>query len=230
MLAAATDFLPCFQTLICGGLMRYSKEHKGETHARIVQKASVRIREKGVHGVGVAALMQEAGLTHGGFYKHFSSREDLLIEAVSYAMDRSMVRWRKNAEEAPPDQRLPDIIKTYLAPAHCEDPGTGCAIAALGAEIARESDRTREVFAEKLDEMIGVLADQFPDPALMQDEASRRRKAMMILSVMTGALLLARAAGGGSFSAEILEAGQEAALAGMSDPKPVAKSRGKAKG
>ncbi len=85
--------------------MRYSREHKLETHARIVKKASVRLREKGAHGVGVADLMKEAGLTHGGFYAHFDSREALVIEAFAYAMDRSTERWRKLAELIPPEKR-----------------------------------------------------------------------------------------------------------------------------
>ena len=77
--------------------MRYSREHKLETHARIVKKASVRLREKGAHGIGVADLMKDAGLTHGGFYAHFDSREALVIEAFAHAMDRSTERWRKIA-------------------------------------------------------------------------------------------------------------------------------------
>ncbi len=91
--------------------MRYSKEHKQETHARIVKKASVRLREKGAHGIGVADLMKEAGLTHGGFYAHFDSREALVIEAFAYAMDRSTERWRKVAEQTPPDKRLATIVE-----------------------------------------------------------------------------------------------------------------------
>ena len=79
--------------------MRYSREHKQETHDRIVKKASVRLREKGAHGIGVADLMKEAGLTHGGFYAHFDSREALVIEAFAYAMDRSIERWRKLADQ-----------------------------------------------------------------------------------------------------------------------------------
>src|SRR3979490_3169325 len=89
-----------------GTPMRYSKEHKLETHARIVKKASVRLREKGAHGVGVADLMKEAGLTHGGFYAHFDSREALVIEAFADAMDRSTERWRKLAEQTPPGKRV----------------------------------------------------------------------------------------------------------------------------
>src|SRR5580658_4691974 len=99
-------------------LMRYSKEHKSETHARIVKKASVQLREKGAHGVGVADLMKEAGLTHGCFYAHFDSRDALVIEAFDHAMDRSTERWRKLGEQTPLDQRLAAIVNAYLTPLH----------------------------------------------------------------------------------------------------------------
>src|SRR5579863_9869134 len=98
--------------------MRYSREHKLETHARIVKKASVRLREKGAHGIGVADLMKDAGLTHGGFYAHFDSREALVIEAFAHAMDRSTERWRKQSEEAPAEKRLSAIVNGYLSPLH----------------------------------------------------------------------------------------------------------------
>ena len=142
--------------------MRYSKEHKQETHARIVKKASVRLREKGAHGIGVADLMKEAGLTHGGFYAHFDSREALVIEAFAYAMDRATERWRKMAEQTPPEKRFSAIVETYLTPVHRDDPGHGCAVPALGAEIARESPKTRKAFAAKLEQMIDMMADQIP--------------------------------------------------------------------
>src|SRR5207244_11077821 len=105
--------------------MRYSREHKQETHDRIVKKASVRLREKGAHGIGVADLMKEAGLTHGGFYAHFDSREALVIEAFGYAMDRATERWRKVAEQTPADKRLSTIVASYLTPLHHADPGHG---------------------------------------------------------------------------------------------------------
>ena len=139
--------------------MRYSREHKLETHARIVKKASVRLREKGAHGIGVADLMKDAGLTHGGFYAHFDSREALVIEAFAYAMDRSTERWRKLAEQTPPDKRLATIVDSYLTTLHRDDPGHGCAVPTLGAEIARESPKTRKAFAAKLEQMIDMLAD-----------------------------------------------------------------------
>src|SRR6202045_2939335 len=143
--------------------MRYSREHKLETHARIVKKASVRLREKGAHGIGVADLMKEAGLTHGGVYAHFDSRDALVIEAFAYAMDRGTERWRKIAEQTPADKRLATIVETYLTPVHRDDPGHGCAVPTLGAEIARESSKTRRAFAAKLDQMIDMVADQVPD-------------------------------------------------------------------
>src|SRR5258708_10332345 len=129
--------------------MRYSKEHKQETHARIVKKASVRLREKGAHGIGVADLMKEAGLTHGGFYAHFDSREALVIEAFAYAMDRSTERWRKIAEQTPPDKRLATIVASYLTPVHRDDRGHGFAVPTLRGEIARESPQTRRACTAK---------------------------------------------------------------------------------
>jgi TetR/AcrR family transcriptional repressor of nem operon len=199
--------------------MRYSREHKLETHARIVKKASVRLRERGAHGIGVADLMKDAGLTHGGFYAHFDSREALVIEAFVYAMDRSMERWRKLAEQTPPDKRLVTIVDSYLTAVHRDDPGHGCAVPTLGAEIARESPKTRKTFAAKLDQMIEMLAAQVPG---VPHKAARKR-ALATLATMTGTLVLARIAGNGDFSDEVLGAGRDAVLARASAPKRVAK-------
>jgi TetR/AcrR family transcriptional repressor of nem operon len=209
--------------------MRYSKEHKLETHARIVKKASVRLREKGAHGVGVADLMKDAGLTHGGFYAHFDSREALVIEAFTHAMDRSTERWRKLAEQTPSDKRLAMIVDSYLTPVHRDDPGHGCAIPTLGAEIARESPRTRKAFAAKLEQMIDMLAAQVPNGS----SKAARKQAMAVIATMMGTLVLARVAGNGEFSDEILGAGRDAVLgrAAPSKPrlrKPAAKKAAKA--
>jgi len=202
--------------------MRYSKEHKQETHARIVKKASVRLREKGAHGIGVADLMKEAGLTHGGFYAHFDSREALVIEAFAYAMDHSTERWRKVAEETPPEKRLSTIVETYLTPIHRDDPGHGCAVPTLGAEIARESPKTRKAFAAKLEAMIDMIADQIVDVP----RKSARKQAVAALATMMGTLVLSRIAGNGEFSDEILAAGREAVVSrAAAAKKPVAKSK-----
>jgi TetR/AcrR family transcriptional repressor of nem operon len=188
--------------------MRYSREHKQGTHARIVRKASVRLREKGAHGIGVADLMKEAGLTHGGFYAHFDSREALVIEAFNYAMDRSTDRWRKMAEQTSPEKRFAAIVESYLTTIHRDDPGHGCAVPTLGPEIAREGPKARRAFAAKLDEMIEMMADQVPE--LPRKVA--RAQAIAALSTMAGALVLSRVAGTGEFSDEILGAGREAVL------------------
>jgi TetR/AcrR family transcriptional repressor of nem operon len=199
--------------------MRYSREHKLETHARIVKKASVKLREKGAHGIGVADLMKDAGLTHGGFYAHFDSREALVIEAFSAAMDGSIERWRKLGDRAPADKRLAAIVEGYLTPVHRDDPGNGCAIPSLGAEIARESPKTRKAFAAKLDQMVDALAAQISG---VSGKAARKR-AMAAIATMMGTMVLARVAGNGDFSKEILEAGQEAALGRSATGKPALK-------
>jgi TetR/AcrR family transcriptional repressor of nem operon len=199
--------------------MRYSKEHKQETHERIVKRAAMRLREKGAHGIGVADLMKEAGLTHGGFYAHFDSREALVIEAMEHIMQRSTERWRKLGEQAPPEKRLATIIDSYLNSAHRDDPGHGCAIPTLGAEIARESPKTRRAFAAKLEQMIDMLASLIPD---LPPKAARKQ-AMATISTMMGALVMARIAGNGEFSDEILAAGREAILNRVAAPKPTAR-------
>lgn len=188
--------------------MRYSKQHKAETHARIVKNASVKLRQKGAHGIGVADLMKDAGLTHGGFYAHFESREALVVEAFAYAMDRSIERWRAKAEQMLPEKRLAAIVDSYLTPVHRDDPGHGCALPSLGAEVARESPKTRRAFAAKLEQMIDMIADQISD--VPRKEA--RKQAMASLATMAGTLVLARVAGTGELSSEIMASGREAVL------------------
>ena len=210
--------------------MRYSREHKLETHARIVKKASVRLREKGAHGIGVADLMKDAGLTHGGFYAHFDSREALVIEAFAHAMDRSTERWRKLAEQTPPEKRLATIVNSYLTTVHRDDPGHGCAVPTLGAEIARESPKTRRAFATKLEQMIDMLAEQLPGatPKTVHNKAARKQ-AMATLATMMGTLVLSRIAGSGEFSDEILGAGRDAVLGRATSPARAAKPKAIAK-
>jgi TetR/AcrR family transcriptional regulator, transcriptional repressor for nem operon len=203
--------------------MRYSREHKARTHARIVKRAAVKLREKGAHGIGVADLMKDAGLTHGGFYAHFDSREALVIEAFTHAMDHSTEYWRKLSQSSPPEKRFSKIVNGYLAPPHRDDPGHGCAVPALGAEIARESARTRRVFASRMNQMIDLLAEQIHGVS----PKTARKQAVAAIATMTGALVMSRIAGSGEFSDEILGAGREAVL-GRTKPaatKPAKKSR-----
>jgi TetR/AcrR family transcriptional repressor of nem operon len=199
--------------------MRYSREHKQETHARIVRKASVRLREKGAHGVGVADLMKEAGLTHGGFYAHFPSRDALLNEAFAYAVDRSGEHWHKICDQLPPEKRLATLIDSYLTPLHRDNPGHGCVMASLGAEIARESARTRKAYAAKLEQMIDRIAEQIPD---LPRKAARKQAAATLATLM-GTIVLSRIAGNSGFSDEILAAGRDAALSGAAQARTAAR-------
>jgi TetR/AcrR family transcriptional repressor of nem operon len=204
--------------------MRYSREHKQETHDRIVKKASVRLREKGAHGIGVADLMKEAGLTHGGFYAHFDSREALVIEAFIYAMDRSMEHWRKITDEVAPEKRLALVAEAYLSALHRDNPGHGCSIPALGAEIARESPKTRKAFAGKLDEMVEMMADCIPN----LPRKAARKQAISTLATMAGTMLLARIAGAGELSDEVLKAGRDGVLeSAKREPKMTAAKKPK---
>ena len=185
--------------------MRYSKEHKIETHARIVTKAATRLREKGLHGVGVADLMKDAGLTHGGFYAHFESREALVIEAFSQTMDASIRSWRDSVKDVPPDERLAQLVGNYLTARHRDTPARGCAVPTLGPDVVRESPKTRRAFAGKVEEMIDGIAAFLPD--VSPEEA--KRQAIVALSTMIGTLLLSRVAGTGQLSDDILKTGRE---------------------
>lgn len=199
--------------------MRYSKDHKAETHERIVKNASVRLRESGAASIGVADLMKEAGLTHGGFYAHFASRDALIGEAFAHAMDQTVKRWRKRAEEAQEGKELASIVTRYLTPQHRDDVGNGCALPSLGAEVLRADLKTRKAIAAKLEEMIDIISEQMP----AQTTKAARREAIGTLATMMGSLLLARMAGAGEFSEEILAAGRQSILQGEASAKPRAK-------
>lgn len=207
--------------------MRYSKDHKADTHARIVKTASVRLREKGPAGIGVAELMKESGLTHGGFYAHFDSRDALIDEAFAHAMEGIARRWRRRADSAPEGKELDAIVSSYLTVQHRDDVGNGCLLPALGAEIARADSKTRKAFTACLEDMVDVVAGEIAD---MSPKAARQR-AMSIVAVMMGSLLLSRATGNSELSSDLLEAGRQSALAlgkqgdGTKKPARQAKAR-----
>lgn len=196
--------------------MRYSKDHKAETHERIVKNASVRLREGGAASIGVAELMKEAGLTHGGFYAHFASRDALIDEAFAHAMELTARRWRKRAELAPKGKELASIVNGYLTAQHRDDVGNGCALPSLGAEVLRAGPKTRKAVAAKLEEMIDSISENMP----AQTAKAARRDAISALATMMGTLMLARMAGVGEFSEEVLAAGRQGILQGEAAAKP----------
>jgi TetR/AcrR family transcriptional regulator, transcriptional repressor for nem operon len=180
--------------------MGYSKAQKARTHKRIVAIASRRFREKGLAGFGIAELMKEAGLTVGGFYKHFDSRDALVAEAVSSAFADWQRRVDATASGGPPVSYA-KLIDDYLSDAHRKSPGTGCAYSALAPEIARCDKRTRALTTEQVRNDLDLVAGLLPG----KDNRAARSRAILIFSALVGAMSLARAVSDESLSREILK-------------------------
>jgi TetR/AcrR family transcriptional repressor of nem operon len=176
--------------------MNTSANRKQQTHEHIVQTAAAIIRRTGYDGTGVADIMKEAGLTHGGFYAHFESRTQLLAEALECATGDSMARMRRRVERDEPADALRKFVDSYLSDAHVAAPETGCTLAALGTETPRQAPEVREVAARRLKEMIDLVTRQMPESARPDD-------ALGVLSCLVGAMVLSRAADDKRLSAAI---------------------------
>jgi TetR/AcrR family transcriptional repressor of nem operon len=180
--------------------MGHSQTQKTKNHERIVRTAAKRFREKGLAGVGIADLMQEVGLTVGGFYKHFDSRDDLVVEALRYALNNR----RGQADAAAsggPRLTYAKLVDDYLSEEHRDHPGSGCVISALVAEIARGDKRTRALLTEEIRRALQSIADLTPG----EDEGPARSAAILTLSAMVGAIGLSRAVSDEALSREILK-------------------------
>src|ERR1700729_553053 len=123
--------------------MRYSTEHKAETHQKIVKDASRRVRSEGMTGAAVSAVMRDAGLTHGGFYKHFESKDELLLESVSEAFRDIGDTLVRVAEQSRPESAWKAIVKAYLSLEYCDHPERGCPLPALAPELTRVDQKMR---------------------------------------------------------------------------------------
>src|SRR6266550_540630 len=180
--------------------MGHSRVEKEKTHKRIVKIASQRFREKGVAGVGIADLMKEAGLTVGGFYKHFDSRDDLVAEAVSSAFGT----WNRQVDAAAsggPPLTYSKLIDDYLNEAHRDDPGTGCAYSALAGEISRSDKNTRALASEQIRNDLQLIASLLRG----KNRRAARSRAILTFSALVGAMSLARAVSDQALSREILK-------------------------
>ncbi|HTR74062.1 MAG TPA: TetR/AcrR family transcriptional regulator [Solirubrobacterales bacterium] len=176
--------------------MGHSRHEKADSHRRIVKVAARKMRESGTEGPGVAEIMKAAGLTHGGFYKHFDSRDDLVAEAVEAATAEGLEGFEEATEGAA--DPLAAFVDRYLSPGHRDDPGSGCAVVALGADAARADDRVRAVYRAQVERYIAELEE------LMGGGADVRRRAIAAVTSMVGALLVARAVDDADLSDEIL--------------------------
>ena len=181
--------------------MKVSREQAAKNRERILDAAAQLFRERGFEGIGVADLMNAAGLTHGGFYGHFSSKEDLIAQACARALERSHEKWTKRAQRAP-DEALSSIARDYLSTRHRDDPGTGCFLAALGSEAARHGPGVRRTVTEALRSSFEVLARLFPG----NSAEVKRRRAIANYASWVGAMILARAVDDRVLSKEILDA------------------------
>jgi TetR/AcrR family transcriptional repressor of nem operon len=180
--------------------MGYSKAQKAKTHERIVKLAAKRFREEGLAGIGIAELMKEAGLTVGGFYKHFNSRDDLVAEALNSAFGT----WERRVEAAKsggPPVFYEKLIDDYLSEAHRDNPGTGCTFSALAPEIARTDKRTRALTSQQVRNDIQLIAALRP----AKDKRAARSSAILTFSALVGAMALSRAVSDETLSREILK-------------------------
>lgn len=168
--------------------MRYRPDHKAEIHQQIVKDASRRVRTEGMTGAAVSNVMRDAGLTHGGFYKHFESKDALLLESLREGFSEIADILVHAAERSRPGEEWKAIVKTYLRPEMCDHPGHGCPLPALAPELARASSGMKaEIVAELVkyrDRMLPFMPGR--------RTADRERAFFAIFSTMTGAIAIAR--------------------------------------
>jgi TetR/AcrR family transcriptional repressor of nem operon len=171
--------------------MPWTKEHKSATRTRILDAASAALRRKGVAGVGVAEMMDAAGLTHGGFYSHFRSKDDLVAQAFAYASGQSGARLQAAADKAPDGAKLRAVADTYLTPSHARHPERGCPVSTVGPDLVRGVGEGRAACATAIRERLAWLEDLAEG-----DTADERRSAAAgTYAAMLGAIFIARALG-----------------------------------
>ena len=170
-------------------MKRAATRSKEATHDRIVDAAARAIRRSGYNGTGVADIMKDAGLTHGGFYAHFPSREAMLAEAADRAGSESVAMMECIAATSPPPQALEAMMQAYLSKAHVEGVETGCATAALCSEMPRQAPEVRRAATRRIKEMIDLVARYSPQ----WGQPGAHERALFTVATMVGALVLARA-------------------------------------
>lgn len=181
------------------------KTAKEATHERIVETAARAIRRTGYDGTSVADIMKEAGLTHGGFYAHFASREAMLAEAADRARADAVAAAARLAAATSPQKSLQAMLDMYLSEAHVQGVENGCALAALGSEMPRQAPEVRRAATRHIKEMIDVVARQLPE----WGQQGAHQQALVTMSTMVGALLLARAVDDAKLSTALCDAARK---------------------
>jgi TetR/AcrR family transcriptional repressor of nem operon len=168
--------------------MRYRPEHKAEVRQKIVKDASRRVRAEGMNGAAVAAVMRDTGLTHGGFYKHFESKDELLMESLGEAFRDITDKLTLAAEQSRSVPAWKAIVKSYLSLEYCDHPDRGCPLPALAPELARVDEKMRgRIFAELVN-----YRDRMAPLMPGRRAADKERAFFVIFSAMTGAVEIAR--------------------------------------
>src|SRR5580693_1750266 len=175
-------------------LLNMPKKTKTHTHTRILKVAARRFRELGLDGIGVADVMKQAGVTVGAFYKHFKSRDELVVEALGTAF-KDLDAWEEHAET------LAQVLENYLTEAHRDNPGAGCAMGALLGDMSRASKSARTVYTARVKRSLVFTAGLLPS----KKNADKRGRALLILSSLLGAINLSRAVSDPNLSREILD-------------------------
>jgi len=185
--------------------MRYSPEHKKETHERIIRTASRHFRKRGEDGVAISELMSKLDLTHGGFYKHFASKEQLLLEALTRAFEEEENRFTEAVSKAKPGTELRTLIENYLSLEHCANVADGCPMAALASEMARLPRTVRKEIDQALKRRVKSIAKFLPGTT----ERQRERNCMALLSGLIGTMSVARALADPEARRVVLEASRD---------------------
>jgi TetR/AcrR family transcriptional repressor of nem operon len=180
--------------------MRKSNLEAAETRQRIVAAASAEFRSNGIDGTGLAALMAAAGLTHGGFYKHFESKEQAVEESIALGIESMAESWRETIACKPGPGGLQTVISDYLSIAFRDDKAGGCPFAALGSDLARSGDAVREAATNGFLDMVDIIAGQLEG----MTPAAARKHALWMMSAMIGAVTMARVVTDADLSATIL--------------------------
>jgi TetR/AcrR family transcriptional repressor of nem operon len=186
--------------------MRYSESHRDETHTKILKLAGRALRMKGPGGVAVAEVMKEAGLTHGGFYAHFKSKDALIAEALAGVFVQARKKFAAAVEGLPPRHALAAYIDFYVSPRHRDGREHGCPLTALNSDMPRQSKHVREVFGAGMDSLILGMRTLIENAKVPGDAASL---APSVISAMVGAVSVARSVPDKQLSDEMLANARE---------------------
>jgi TetR/AcrR family transcriptional repressor of nem operon len=185
--------------------MKRSKAETAETRKKIVTAASRLFRRDGIHATGLAEIMTAAGLTHGGFYRHFTSKDQLVAEAFGAGSDDLCQIVATVAGDKAGKRAAKAIIDNYLSPKHKDSPGKGCPFASMGAELARADDSTRSLVSENFLKLADTLAKHMPE----KTAAAAQADATFVLCAMVGAVTMARAVDDPKLATLILRSAKE---------------------